>query len=242
MPFSSDKLASQVDSERPTSEEARDTKSSKVWAKPIRAKSKKVKVPLEFYMREDVVQISQDLLGKVLCTKINGQVTKAVITETEAYAGINDQASHAYGGRRTKRTEPLYARGGTAYIYLCYGIHHLFNVVTNEAETPHAVLIRAGKPLEHSDLMQERRKKQQVDKTLLAGPGSLSQALGLTTDLTGTNLLGNGIWIEDHNFSIGKEEIVTGPRVGIDYAGEDAARPYRFMIDPTPLSTYVAYG
>jgi len=201
-----------------------------------------VKVPLDFYIREDVVQISQDLLGKVLCTSIDDQVTKAVITETEAYAGINDQASHAYGGRRTKRTEPLYARGGTAYIYLCYGIHHLFNVVTNEAETPHAVLIRAGKPLGHSDLMQERRKKQRVDKTLLAGPGSLSQALGITTDFTGVSLLGNRIWIEDHGYPIDREQIVTGPRVGIDYAAEDAARPYRFMIDPSPLSTNVAYG
>jgi DNA-3-methyladenine glycosylase len=201
-----------------------------------------VKVPLDFYIRDDVVQISRDLLGKVLCSKIDGQVTKALITETEAYAGIEDKASHAYGGRRTKRTEPLYAGGGTAYIYLCYGIHHLFNVVTNEVEKPHAVLIRAGKPLEHLDLMQERRNKRQIDKSLLGGPGSFSQALGITTDLTGINLLGDRIWIEDHSYSIDGQEIVTGPRVGIDYADEDAARPYRFIIDPTPLSTNLAYG
>jgi DNA-3-methyladenine glycosylase len=201
-----------------------------------------IKVPLDFYVREDVIQVSQDLLGKVLCTKINGQVTKAIITETEAYAGVKDKASHAYGGRRTKRTEPLYAPGGIAYVYLCYGIHHLFNVVTNQAETPHAVLIRAGKPLEQLDLMHERRRKQQIDKSLLAGPGALSQALGITTALTGTNLLGDRIWIEDHNYLIDREQIVAGPRVGIDYAGEDAARPYRFMIEPTPLSTNVAYG
>ncbi len=190
-----------------------------------------MKVPLEFYVRQDVVQISRDLLGKVLCTNIHGEVTKAIITETEAYAGINDKASHAYGGRRTRRTEPLYARGGTAYIYFCYGIHHLFNVVTNDAETPHATLIRAGRPLEGSDLMRKRRKKREADNTLLAGPGSLSRALGITTELTGTNLLGNRIWIEDHNNSISKEEIVTGPRIGIDYADEDANRPYRFVFD-----------
>ena len=201
-----------------------------------------VKVPLEFYVRNDVVQISRDLLGKVLCTKIDGQVTKAVITETEAYVGVEDKASHAYGGRRTRRTEPLYARGGTAYIYLCYGIHHLFNVVTNKADTPHAVLIRAGKPLEHSDLMQTRRNKAQIDKTLLAGPGSFSQALGITTDLTGTNLLGNRIWIEDHNNYVDGKEITAGPRIGIDYADEDAKRPYRFMIDLKPLPTQRAYG
>ena len=200
------------------------------------------KVPLKFYLREDVVQVSRDLLGKVLCTKIDSQVTKAIITETEAYAGITDKASHAYGGKRTKRTEPIYAHGGTAYIYLCYGIHHLFNVVTNEAETPHAVLIRAGVPLDGFNLMRKRRKRSQLDKTFLAGPGSLAQALGITTDLTGTSLLESRIWIEDHNLIVDKEEIVAGPRIGIDYADEDAARPYRFVIDQGPLFTDSAYG
>ena len=200
------------------------------------------KVPLKFYLREDVVQVSRDLLGKVLCTKIDSQVTKAIITETEAYAGITDKASHAYGGKRTKRTEPIYAHGGTAYIYLCYGIHHLFNVVTNEAEIPHAVLIRAGVPLDGFNLMRKRRKRSQLDKTFLAGPGSLAQALGITTDLTGTSLLENRIWIEDHNLIVDKEEIVAGPRIGIDYADEDAARPYRFVIDQGPLFTDSAYG
>ena len=194
-----------------------------------------MKVPLDFYTREDVVQISRELLGKVLCTKLNGKVTKAIITETEAYAGVSDKASHAYGGRRTKRTEVLYARGGTAYVYLCYGIHHLFNVVTNKTGTPHAVLIRAGKSFEGCELMHKRRNKRDGDKSLLTGPGSLSQALGITTDLTGVDLLGDQIWIEDHKISVAAEEIITGPRVGIDYAGEDATRPYRFIFDrPAP--------
>lgn len=188
-----------------------------------------MKVPIEFYLREDVVRISRELLGKVLCTKLDGRVTKAIITETEAYAGVSDKASHAYGGRRTKRTEQLYARGGTAYVYLCYGIHHLFNVVTNKAGTPHAVLIRAGEPFEGRELMQKRRGKQHNERSLLLGPGSLSQALGITTDLTGTNLLGDQIWIEDHKISVADEDIASGPRVGIDYADEDAARPYRFL-------------
>ncbi len=190
-----------------------------------------MKVSLEFYLRDDVVQISRELLGKVLCTKLNGQVTKAIITETEAYAGVSDKASHAYGGRRTKRTEPMYARGGTAYVYLCYGIHHLFNVVTNTTGTPHAVLIRAGKSFEGSELMRKRRNKRHGDKSLLTGPGSLSQALGITTALTGTNLLGDNIWIEDHEISVAAEEILSGPRVGIDYADEDSTRPYRFIVD-----------
>jgi len=190
-----------------------------------------MKVPLEFYVRDDVVLISRELLGKVLCTKINGLVTKAIITETEAYAGIDDKASHAYGGRRTRRTEPMYGRGGTAYIYLCYGIHHLFNVVTNIAGTPHAVLIRAGKPLEGSDVMQKRRKKERIDKTLLAGPGSLAQALEITTNLTGTSLLGNRIWIEDQRIRLDAEAVIAGPRIGVNYAAEDAKRAYRFRVD-----------
>ena len=190
-----------------------------------------MKVPLEFYVRDDVVLISRELLGKVLCTKINGSVAKAIITETEAYAGIDDKASHAYGGRRTRRTEPMYGRGGTAYIYLCYGIHHLFNVVTNVAGTPHAVLIRAGRPLKGSDVMRKRRGKRRSDKILLEGPGSLAQALGITTKLTGTSLLGNSIWIEDQRVPLDAEAVIAGPRIGVGYAAEDAKRAYRFRVD-----------
>ncbi len=195
-----------------------------------------MKLPLEFYTRKDVVQISQDLLGKVLCTKIDGQVSKAIITETEAYVGINDKASHAHGGRRTKRTEPLYAQGGMAYVYLCYGIHHLFNVVTNEVNTPHAVLIRAGEPFEGIELMQRRRKRQKMDRSLLAGPGTLSQALGITTDLTGISLLDNRTWVEDQKNVIDPKSVITGPRVGINYAEEDAHLPYRFRVKINELS------
>jgi len=191
-----------------------------------------VKLPRDFYLRDDVVEVSRDLLGKVLCTRLIGQTTKAIITETEAYAGVGDKASHAYGGRRTKRTEPMFGEGGAAYVYLCYGIHHLFNVVTNQAETPHAVLIRAGKPLEGSTLMQERRRKQKIDKTLLAGPGSISQALGITTELTGISLLGDKVWIEEQDQVAEATQIEIGRRIGIDYAQEDASRPYRFILQP----------
>ena len=189
-----------------------------------------MKLESSFYLRDDVVQISRELLGKVLCSRINGPVTKAVITETEAYAGVGDKASHAWGGRRTKRTEPMFGDGGTAYVYLCYGIHHLFNVVTAEAGTPHAILVRAGQPLQSESLMRKRRGRHATNKTLLAGPGSLAQALGITTSATGTSLLGDRIWIEDHCVVIEPELIETGPRIGVDYAAEDAARPYRFVV------------
>lgn len=184
-----------------------------------------------FYTRGDVVTVARDLLGKVLCTRIDGHLTKAVITETEAYAGVGDRASHAYGGRRTKRTEPMYAEGGRAYVYLCYGIHHLFNVVTSVEDDPQAVLVRAGSPVAGIDDMLERRGKDAVDKSLLAGPGSLARALGIRTELSGTSLQGRKVWVEDREFKISTDEIVVGPRIGVDYAGEDAARPYRFRFE-----------
>ncbi len=185
----------------------------------------------DFYLRDDVVRISRDLLGKVLCTRVHGKLTKAIITETEAYAGVTDKASHAYGDRRTKRTEPMYGPGGTAYVYLCYGIHHLFNVVTNEEGVPHAVLIRAGNPVSGLETMLRRRNREKADKKLMPGPGTVAQALAITTDMTGTDLRGKKIWIEDHGIVIQESEISAGPRVGVDYAEEDAARLYRFIVN-----------
>lgn len=188
------------------------------------------KLPLTFYRHDDVVGLSRALLGKVLCTKIDGVRTAARITETEAYAGVTDRASHAYGDRRTKRTEPMYSDGGIAYVYLCYGIHHLFNVVTSVAGTPHAVLIRGGVPLSGEQEMQRRRGKSKTDKTLLGGPGSLARALGITTSNTGESLIGDIIWIDDDGYSVSAKDIEAGPRVGIDYAKEDALLPYRFVL------------
>ena len=193
-----------------------------------------MKLATEFYLRDDVVAISRELLGKVLCTNISGVQTDAIITETEAYAGITDKASHAYGDRRTKRTEPMYGPGGTAYVYLCYGIHHLFNVVTNVQGVPHAVLVRAGKPVEGLDEILLRRNRAKVDKTLMGGPGTVSQGLGIKTDMTGTSLRGRRIWIEDRGITVPDKDITVGPRVGVDYAKEDAARPYRYVLDALP--------
>lgn len=187
-------------------------------------------LPRSFYLRDDVTAISRDLLGKVLCTEIDGRHTSVVITETEAYAGVTDRASHAYGDRRTRRTEPMYGPGGIAYVYLCYGIHHLFNVVTNVKGVPHAVLVRAGKANAGIATMLERRGKPAADSTLLAGPGSLARALGITTALTGSSLLDGPIRIEDHGLQVDDARVSVGPRVGIDYAAEDAGRPYRFRL------------
>ncbi len=194
-----------------------------------------VKLPLEFYRRNDVISLSRELLGKVLTTSIGGVHTSAIITETEAYAGVGDRASHAYGGRRTDRTEPMFGPGGVAYVYLCYGIHHLFNVVVGREDEPLAILVRAGKPLAGTATILERRRRIAVNKALLIGPGKLAQGLGITTALTGTSLVDGSIWIEDSDLSVNREDVIVGPRVGIDYAGEDAALPYRFRIDPVNL-------
>ena len=188
------------------------------------------KLTKDFYLREDVVQISRDLLGKVLITEVDNHLCGGIITETEAYAGISDKASHAYGGRRTSRTEIMYAEGGVSYVYLCYGIHHLFNVITNAVNIPEAVLIRAIKPHIGISEMLKRRKQANLTNKICIGPGNVSQALGIKQGMNGLSLSGSKVWIEDHGFSFQKDQIKTGPRVGVAYAGEDAKLPYRYWV------------
>jgi DNA-3-methyladenine glycosylase len=189
-----------------------------------------MKLPESFYTRDDVVLIAKELLGKVLVTNIEGVYTAGMIVETEAYAGPQDKASHAYGNRRTARTEIMFSKGGTAYVYLCYGIHHLFNVVTYKNDIPHAVLVRGLEPLEGIEHMLTRRNKGQLQSSLTAGPGALSVAMGIHTRHTGLSLLGDEIWIEDRAINIPGQDIVAGTRVGVGYAKEDAYLPYRFSI------------
>ncbi len=188
-----------------------------------------MKLSRDFYLQDDVVALARMLIGKVLFTYIDERLTAGIITETEAYAGVVDKASHAFGGRRTNRTETMYAQGGTGYVYLCYGIHHLFNVVTNVEGVPHAVLIRGVKPLEGIDIIRERRKFPKNDKILAAGPGTVSQALGILTKHDGVDLTGDTIWIDDKGFSLPDNDVKITPRIGVDYAGEDAKLPYRFI-------------
>ncbi|MEO5572600.1 MAG: DNA-3-methyladenine glycosylase [Bacteroidia bacterium] len=188
------------------------------------------KLKKDFYLREDVVQIAKELLGKYLFTKFDGKLTGGVISETEAYNGIIDRASHAFGGRRTERTEIMYWEGGTAYVYLCYGIHSLFNVVTNTSDIPHAVLIRGIHPTHGMEIMLKRRNKKSAGKTLTNGPGSVGQALGINRAHTGMKLSGNKIWIEDRNKIISASEIFITKRIGVEYSKEAAHYPYRFVL------------
>lgn len=188
------------------------------------------KLSRSFYERADVVQISKDLIGKVLCTQINGVLTKAEIVETEAYNGRTDKACHAHLQTRTKRTEVMYGPPGHAYIYLCYGIHHLFNIVTHKDGYADAVLIRGVKPLVGADHMVIRRGKEKLKPVIANGPGKLSQAMGITTDLNKTDLLRENIWVEDHQNHIRSDQIIASKRIGVDYAGEDALLPWRFTL------------
>lgn len=187
-----------------------------------------------FYHRTNVVTIAKDLLGKLLVTSFNGELTTGRIVETEAYNGVADKASHSYGGRRTKRTETMYAPGGIAYVYLCYGIHHLFNVVTNVKDAPHAILIRGIEPVTGIDIMLARMKKEKADYTIGRGPGNVSKALGIDTKHTSLSLLSDAIYIADDGVKMKPSQIIATPRIGVDYAAEDALLPYRFYVKGNP--------
>jgi DNA-3-methyladenine glycosylase len=180
-----------------------------------------------YYLNPDVVFLARDLIGKTLCTRINRKLTGGIITETEAYAGIIDKASHAYGGKRTNRTEVMYSKGGVSYVYLCYGIHRLFNIVTNVKDVPHAILIRAIYPTIGVEEIIKRRGAK-LSANLCVGPGKVSQALGIDLVHNNTSLTGKYIWLQDDGIKIKDSDIQVGTRIGIDYAGEDARLPYRF--------------
>lgn len=183
----------------------------------------------DYFLQDDVLFLAKDLLGKYLFTLIDGQIAGGIITETEAYKGTTDRASHAYGGRRTKRNEMMYHAGGVAYVYQCYGIHYLLNFVTNDTDIPDAILIRGIFPTHGCELMQLRTRKTRVSADISNGPGKVSKALGITKSHNGLSLTSDTIWVEDRNLIIPDSAIQTTPRIGVDYAGNDAKLPYRFV-------------
>lgn len=199
---------------------------------PISAWASYPRLDRSFYLDADVVAIAQALLGKVLVTCFDGSLCAARIVETEAYRAPDDQASHAANNRRTARTETMFKPGGHAYVYLVYGLHHLFNVVTYREGAAHAVLVRAVEPLSGLSLMLERRGFTSVKTQLTAGPGVLSKAMGIFRQHDGTDLcaMDSPIWLADDGFRLSPQKIQTGTRVGVDYAGADALRPWRFSI------------
>ena len=193
------------------------------------------KLHLDYYLHDRVVEQSKSFLGKRLCVQTDAGKAVGRIVETEAYDGLTDRASHAYGGRRTPRTEIFYHRGGVAYVYLCYGIHSLFNIITGPEEVPHAVLIRGIEPLEGIDLMLSRRNQTRIKRNTGGGPALVSQALGITLDDNGRDLTTSHIWLEDDGYQ--PDEIIASPRVGIDYAGTDADLNWRFRISGSKFTS-----
>ncbi len=188
------------------------------------------KLPLSYYVNDDVESIASSLLGKILFSRVNNNITAGIITETEAYKGVSDKASHAFGGRRTIRTEVMYNQGGVSYVFLCYGVHYLLNVVTAYIDIPHAVLLRGIYPLIGITHMLARTGKSKVDYNLTNGPGKLTKALGVNITHNNISFQGKNLWIENSGINVKKQDIVIGPRIGVGYAAEDADLPYRFIL------------
>lgn len=183
----------------------------------------------DFFEQNDVVKISRLLIGKVLITNLREATVKARIVETEAYSW-REKGCHAYGGKKTNRNAVMFQSGGVAYVYVCYGIHHLFNIVTNQKDVAEAVLIRGVEPIDGTDLMRSRRGVLKNDFQLTSGPGKLTKAMGIDRTWNGKSLMDDEIWVEDDGYFVPAKDIYAGPRIGIDYAGEDANLPWRFWL------------
>ena len=187
------------------------------------------KLPRNFYTKDDTISIARDLLGKLIVVPDeNGRRVSGMIVETEAYLGVTDRAAHSFGGRRTPRNEATYLKGGHAYVFFIYGMYYQLNVVTGPANHPHVVLIRAVEPVEGIEIMSERRGPMK-DRNLTSGPGKLCIALNIDKTLNAEDLLGKKIWLEEHR-TFADTDIAVGKRIGIDYAGEDAEKPWRFWV------------
>jgi len=186
----------------------------------------------DFYVSEDVVNIAKRLLGKIVISEVDSYYTSGIIVETEAYRAPEDKASHAYGNKKTDRTITMFSKPGIAYIYLVYGFHHLFNVVTAPKDIAHAVLVRAVEPIEGIDTMLKRRKKDKVDPNLTNGPGKWTQAFGITTALNGMDITNEEslVRIYSNGLEVAPEDIIESVRVGVDYAQEWAKKPWRFRM------------
>jgi DNA-3-methyladenine glycosylase len=193
-----------------------------------------MKLPKEFYIREDTLTIAKELLGKYIFTNINDIVTGGIIVETEAYLGPLDEGSHAFNNKRSERNDAMYSEGGITYMYICYGIHNMLNVVTGPKDSSHAILIRALEPTVGIETMMSRRNNSSVKK-LCNGPGVLSQALGLNKSHNKINLISSQIWVEDRNIYLKEEEIKATPRIGLGCKEPYLNMPWRFIIKDNPF-------
>ena len=190
------------------------------------------KLPLAFFQCPDVLTIARELLSKHLYTHLDGVITAGRIVETEAYRHAGDQSLTLHLQRKRHQAQGLHVPGGHAYIYTVYNRHALFNIACHDADHPDAVLIRAIEPLIGIEEMLRRRGLEKPGRALTAGPGVLSQALGITPALSGQLVTGPEIWFEDHGEAVAAADIVASARVGLAYAGAEAAGlPWRFRVE-----------
>lgn len=190
----------------------------------------------KLFYRRSTEEVARDLLGRYLVRRLDGERLVVRLVETEAYLGAPDRASHAWDGRRTERTESLYLPGGFAYVYLIYGIHHCLNAVTGERDLGSAVLLRAGEPIEGVETLRRLRgwsDRRVLPGDLTGGPGKLCQAMAVDRTLDGVPLDEGELRITE-GAPAGAEEIVSGPRVGVGYAGDAARWPLRFAVRGNP--------
>ncbi|MDO7854466.1 DNA-3-methyladenine glycosylase [Hymenobacter convexus] len=189
------------------------------------------KLPAAFFQRPDVLSIARDLLGKHLYTNLNGVVTAGRVVETEAYRHEGDNSLTLHLQRKRHQAQGLHVPGGAAYIYTVYNRYALFNIATHDAAHPDAVLIRAIEPTLGIEEMLRRRGLAAPKRGFTAGPGLLSQALGITPALTGLPVTGEVLWFEDHREDVAEVDVVVSARVGLEYAGAEAAGlPWRFRL------------
>jgi len=199
------------------------------------------------FFQQPTLKVAENLLGKFLIVQrdgtpralraeqspYDGKRVAGKIVETEAYIGEDDLACHASKGR-TNRSEILYCKAGTVYVYLVYGMYYCLNIVTERENFPSAVLIRAIEPIEGIDLMKKRRKTN-ILRNLASGPGKLCMAFGINKKLNGENVFGKDIWIEDRGEDESPKNIISAPRVGVDYAKHCKNLPWRFYIRDNPF-------
>jgi DNA-3-methyladenine glycosylase len=189
-----------------------------------------MRLPLTFYQQEDVVSVASQLLGKYVYSQIDGKITGGIIVETEAYRGPDDRGSHAYDDKKTARNQMMYQAGGLAYMYICYGIHDMLNIVTGAEGMSHALLIRALIPQTGLGEMRIRRNIFDEDKRLCQGPGALTKALGLIKLHNGYDLQGDVIWLKDRGLTYNENDIIASPRVGMNFDGPYKTIPWRFYV------------
>ena len=196
------------------------------------------KLPATFFQGPDVLRIARSLLGKHLYTNLGGVVTAGRVVETEAYRHEGDNSLALHLQRKRQQAQGLYLPGGHAYIYTVYNRHALFNIATHDAAHPDAVLIRAVEPTVGIPEMLRRRGLPAAARALTAGPGVLTQALGITPALTGVVVAGEVLWFEDHGEKVAEADIIASSRVGLEYAGAEAVElPWRFRIKGSPWTS-----